>query len=118
MFASPHALQLGPQGVNAVFEDLTNVSDRCYCRCLRYQMDDSVDSTVRIIEDAELPHPYPALLSSFVTEALDPRFAARYIRERRLVEGWEAIVADWTYIIDCGTHRPRPEECFANELCQ
>lgn len=69
---------------------------------------DLVHDTVDFIENAELPHPYPALLASFVTEALAPRVAARYIRERHQSEGWQPLVVDWTYIVDCSMHQSQP----------
>lgn len=41
-----------------------------------------VNEALSLIETTELSHPSGALLSSFVTEALDPRSAAEFVLER------------------------------------
>lgn len=71
-----------------------------------------VNEAVSIIECIELPHPSGALLSCFVTEALDPRAAAKFVLAR-CRDGHSgdshsddgrahllSLVDDWTYIVE------------------
>lgn len=66
-----------------------------------------VNEAVSLIESIELPHPSGALLSSFVTEALDPRAAAKFVlarcRDGHSDDGRAhliSLVDDWTYIVE------------------
>ncbi|KAH6717567.1 hypothetical protein BKA61DRAFT_641548 [Leptodontidium sp. MPI-SDFR-AT-0119] len=58
-----------------------------------------------LIESAKLPHPSGPLLSSFIIEALNPRFAAQYVlqtcrpghsQQTCLLQ----IVSDWSYLVE------------------
>lgn len=60
-----------------------------------------VRSILSVIENIRLPHPSGPLLSSFVTEALNPVLAARYVKERLSAEEAPSLVSDWTYIVEC-----------------
>ena len=62
-----------------------------------------VHIALALIENAQLPHPSSALLSSFVTEALNPAAAANYVRDRLSVGEIASVVSDWQYIVECGT---------------
>lgn len=59
--------------------------------------------TLSLIADARLPHPSGALLSSFVTDAVNPVVAARYVNSRLQEDGGESLASDWTYIVDAST---------------
>ncbi|KAI8970767.1 kinase-like domain-containing protein [Trametes punicea] len=67
-----------------------------------------------LIEDLELPHPSVPLLISFVTEAVDPVFAANYIRGRLSSGEACTVVDDWIYIVRCitenGVPPPSPDD--------
>lgn len=62
--------------------------------------DDEVQNTLSLIEGVGLPHPSGPLLASFVTEALNPVLAARYVKGRLLLGEGSSLVADWSYIIE------------------
>ena len=79
-------------------------------------MDDRVYSTLSLIRSAKLPHPSSALLSSFVTEALDPYRAASYVSERLSADEDQSIVSDWTFIIDCSMYASPVRTIHANDL--
>lgn len=64
--------------------------------------DSDVDSTLSLIENARLPHPSGPLLESFISEALNPILAARYVKHRFLLGEASSLVADWSYIIESG----------------
>ncbi|KAI2627299.1 hypothetical protein GGS26DRAFT_561306 [Hypomontagnella submonticulosa] len=74
--------------------------------------DSDVDSTLSLIENARLPHPSGPLLESFISEALNPILAARYVKHRFLLGEASSLVADWSYIIESVTENgslpPRP----------
>ncbi|OSC97358.1 hypothetical protein PYCCODRAFT_1440229 [Trametes coccinea BRFM310] len=73
-----------------------------------------VRMVVALIEDLELPHPSIPLLVSFVMEAVDPVFAANYIRDRLSSGEARAAVDDWVYIVRCmsenGVPPPSPDD--------
>ncbi|KAL7627723.1 hypothetical protein AAE478_001918 [Parahypoxylon ruwenzoriense] len=81
--------------------------------------DDEVKSTLSLIESTRLPHPSGPLLESFVSEALNPVLAARYVKHRLLLGEASSLVADWSYIIEsitqngCPPPRPRAIEQHA-----
>lgn len=67
--------------------------------------DDDVKVALSLIESAKLPHPSGPLLSSFIIEALNPRFAAQYVlqtcrpghsQQTCLLQ----IVSDWSYLVE------------------
>jgi hypothetical protein len=60
---------------------------------------DTVDKALSLIEAANLPHPSGSLLSSFVTDALNPTLAARYVTEKLSNGDALSAVQDWAYII-------------------
>ena len=57
-------------------------------------------SVFSLIEKAALAHPAGSLLESFVTDALNPVLAARYVKERLLIGEASSLVADWSYIVE------------------
>ena len=61
---------------------------------------DEVQTTLSLIEGAGLPHPSAPLLASFVTEALNPPSAARYMKRRLLLGEGSSLVTDWSYIVE------------------
>ena len=61
---------------------------------------EDVQGTLSLIETMRLPHPSGRLLSSFVTEAVDPALAACYVRDRLSAGDAYSMVSDWTYIIE------------------
>lgn len=75
-----------------------------------------VNEALSLIESTELSHPSGALLSSFITEALDPRSAAEFVlakcprtqhnddRRANLL----SLVDDWTYIVESISHHGSP----------
>ncbi|KAI1375836.1 hypothetical protein F4677DRAFT_460122 [Hypoxylon crocopeplum] len=74
--------------------------------------DGEVKSTLSLIESTKLPHPSGPLLESFVTEALNPVSAARYVKHRLLLGEASSLVADWSCIVESITQNgyppPRP----------
>ncbi|KAJ4051122.1 hypothetical protein NW756_003730 [Fusarium oxysporum] len=72
--------------------------------------EETVDKTLSLIRDEPcLPHPLGKLLSSFITQAVDPPLAAAHVlsychsgqhREAEL----RALVSDWTFIIESITN--------------
>lgn len=65
-----------------------------------------VNEISSLIESTKLPHPSGALLSSFVTEALNPRLAAEFVLARcQAGHGNErrtqllSLVDNWIYIV-------------------
>lgn len=62
-----------------------------------------VESTLLLIDNARFPHPSGALLSSFVTDALNPALAARYVNDRLRLEDAHSLVSDWVYIVESST---------------
>jgi len=61
---------------------------------------DEVRITLSLIEDARLPHPSGALLSSFVKEALNPLVAARYVQDVIQAGKISSLVSRWVYIVE------------------
>lgn len=61
---------------------------------------DGVRSTLSLIEDMALPHPSGRLLSTFITEALNPSFAAAYAREKLSAGECDLLLSGWTHIIE------------------
>ncbi|KAK3989017.1 hypothetical protein QBC44DRAFT_396900 [Cladorrhinum sp. PSN332] len=61
---------------------------------------DEVQDVLSLIEDEGLPYPSSPLLASFVTEALNPVLAARYVKGRLLHGEGSSLVANWSYIIE------------------
>ncbi|KAJ4391476.1 hypothetical protein N0V93_005093 [Gnomoniopsis smithogilvyi] len=78
-------------------------------------IDGEVPQVLSIIETAGLPHPSGELLSSFVTEALNPSSTARFVLETCRAGGshdkralLSSLVDDWTYIVESISQRGRP----------
>ncbi|EGU81735.1 hypothetical protein FOXB_07742 [Fusarium oxysporum f. sp. conglutinans Fo5176] len=79
--------------------------------------EEAVDKTLSLIRDEPcLPHPLGKLLSSFITQVVDPPLAAAHVlsychsgqhREAEL----RALVSDWTFIIES-----RPKLKFSKEM--
>ncbi|EAQ87712.1 hypothetical protein CHGG_04331 [Chaetomium globosum CBS 148.51] len=71
---------------------------------------EEVQRALSLIEDLDLPHPTGPLISLFVTEALHPVLAARYVINRLSTGKARSLVADWIYIVESVTRfgRPRP----------
>jgi hypothetical protein len=63
---------------------------------------DEVSNTLSRLAALALPHPSVALLSSFVTEALHPVVAARYVNDRLLAGEARSLVSDWIFIVESG----------------
>lgn len=61
---------------------------------------DEVQNTLSLIESAGLPYPSGPLLKSFVTEALNPVVAARFVHERLLLGEGSLLARDWSYIVE------------------
>jgi hypothetical protein len=53
------------------------------------------------IHALDLPYPSGSILSAFISEALEPLDAARYVTERLSTDDPQTIVSDWTYIVRC-----------------
>ncbi|KAL2020647.1 hypothetical protein VTK56DRAFT_8137 [Thermocarpiscus australiensis] len=64
-----------------------------------------VHSALSLIENAGLPHPLDSLLSCFVNDAVDPLLAARYVHRGTAADSAQALVADWTCIIESITQK-------------
>ncbi|KAK6865799.1 hypothetical protein PG995_002327 [Apiospora arundinis] len=65
----------------------------------------AVQEALAFIEDARLPHPSGPLLSSFVTEALNPTLAAGHVIRTCHAAGDQyasllSLVSDWTYVVE------------------
>ncbi|KAI0386975.1 hypothetical protein F5Y04DRAFT_74505 [Hypomontagnella monticulosa] len=71
-------------------------------------INDEVRGTLTLIENARLPHPSGPLLKSFVTEALNPVLAARYVKDKLLLGEGSSLVVDLSHIIDSISHNGRP----------
>ncbi|KAH8697254.1 hypothetical protein BGW36DRAFT_378322 [Talaromyces proteolyticus] len=67
----------------------------------------AVEEALSLIESVGLPHPQGPLLASFVTEAVSPSQAARYVSDRLFAGESSSIVSDWTYLIECITRNGR-----------
>ncbi|KAJ2972253.1 hypothetical protein NUW54_g12309 [Trametes sanguinea] len=67
-----------------------------------------VRAVAALIEDLGLPHPSVPLLISFVTEAVNPVFAANYIHDRLSSGEARTVVDDWVYIVGCITENGSP----------
>ena len=63
---------------------------------------EQVDRTLSLIAALDLPHPSGVLLESFVTEALHPAVAARYVNDRLPAGDARSLVSDWIYIVESG----------------
>ena len=61
-----------------------------------------IGKTLSRIDGLDLPHPSSALLSAFVSEALQPVVAARYVNNRLSAGEASSLVSDWIYIIESG----------------
>ncbi|KAI0889355.1 uncharacterized protein GGS22DRAFT_184933 [Annulohypoxylon maeteangense] len=70
--------------------------------------DDEVKTTLSLIESTKLPHPSNLLLKSFVSNALNPVLAARYVKYRLLAGDASSLVDDWSYIVESITHNGSP----------
>ncbi|OSD00327.1 hypothetical protein PYCCODRAFT_1393643 [Trametes coccinea BRFM310] len=74
---------------------------------------EDVTSVLSLIEETDLRHPSEPLLRCFVTDAVDPIAAARYVRGRLSAGEGPSLVSDWTYIISAllehGTPPPTPD---------
>ncbi|KAI0843961.1 kinase-like domain-containing protein [Daldinia vernicosa] len=70
--------------------------------------DDLVSSTLSLIESTRLPHPSGPLLESFISEALNPVLAARYVNHRLQLGEASSLIDDWSYIIESITQNGRP----------
>ena len=68
---------------------------------------EEVQRALSLIEDLDLPHPTGPLISLFVTEALHPVLAARYVINRLSTGKARSLVADWIYIVESGEHLAR-----------
>lgn len=66
-----------------------------------------LERTLSRIENIGLPHPSSAILSSFVSDALNPISAARYVNARLSIHPASSLVSDWTYIVRCRAFRPQ-----------
>lgn len=69
---------------------------------------EEVQHILSLIEDLDLPHPTGSLLSFFVTEAIHPVQAARYVKHRLSTGKARAVVTDWIYIVESGEHLSPP----------
>ncbi|TVY13908.1 hypothetical protein LARI1_G009029 [Lachnellula arida] len=75
--------------------------------------DDDVKEALSIIGGARLPHPSGPLLSSFITQSLNPRLAAQYVlKARRSGHSQQTdllpIVSDWSYLVEAISKYGRP----------
>ena len=61
---------------------------------------EDVETVLAQLENVDLPHPSGPLLSSFVTEAVDPTSAARYVSTRMLAGETRSAVSDWAFIVE------------------
>ena len=68
-----------------------------------------VDKTLSLIAALDLPHPSGALLKSFVTEALHPVVAARYVEHRLSAGDAQSLVSNWIYIVESSKLFARPD---------
>lgn len=86
-----------------------------------------VNEAVSLIDSIELPHPSGALLSSFITEALDPRTAAKFVlascRDGHSDDTRAdllSLVDDWTYIVESiskhGNPPPAPDHAIRQAI--
>lgn len=67
-------------------------------------MGTEVRDTLLLIANARLRHPSGALLSSFVTDALNPILAARYVNNRLQEDDRGSLASDWSYIVEASTY--------------
>ncbi|KAK0704498.1 hypothetical protein B0H67DRAFT_648928 [Lasiosphaeris hirsuta] len=80
---------------------------------------DEVQNALSLIDGAGLPYPSGPFLESFITEALNPVLAARYMKGRLAAGEGSSLVSDWSYIIDSITQKgsvpppPNPAERIA-----
>ncbi|OSD00301.1 hypothetical protein PYCCODRAFT_1446288 [Trametes coccinea BRFM310] len=73
---------------------------------------EDVTSVLSLIEETDLRHPSEPLLRCFVTDAVDPIAAARYVRGRLSAGEGPSLVSDWTssalVLFEHGTPPPTP----------
>jgi hypothetical protein len=68
---------------------------------------DELKSTLGLIANLNLAHPFGLLLTSFIKDAVDPLEAARYANERLQSGDSDSFLADWIFIVESGsTSRP------------
>lgn len=79
---------------------------------------EDVQRTLSLIETIKLPHPSGRLLSSFVTEAVDPALAARYVRDRLSAGDAHSTVSDWTYIVESSMYVPSSKPLHHSECSE
>ncbi|KAI1662751.1 hypothetical protein F4813DRAFT_394895 [Daldinia decipiens] len=74
--------------------------------------DEEVRSALLLIKSTKLLHPSGSLLESFVSSALYPELAARYVKKRLELGEASSLVDDWLYIVESiaknGSAPPRP----------
>lgn len=71
---------------------------------MAFTHDESVADALSLLETIKEPHPSGALLATFVTEALNPPAAARFLRAGLLAGDAQPLVSTWTYIVESSMH--------------
>ncbi|KAK3375653.1 hypothetical protein B0T24DRAFT_205006 [Lasiosphaeria ovina] len=81
---------------------------------------DGVKSALSLIEDVGLPYPSGPLLASFVTEAMNPTIAARYVAAQLAHGDGSSLVSNWSHIIDSiaqnGSAPPPPDAVAQQDI--
>ncbi|KAI0840596.1 hypothetical protein F5Y06DRAFT_243785 [Hypoxylon sp. FL0890] len=81
---------------------------------------EEVRNTLSLIENTRLPHPSGPLLESYVSDAVNPVLAARYVKHRLQLGEASSLVADWSYIIESITQNgcppPRPSAVVQHDI--
>ncbi|KAI0161773.1 hypothetical protein GGR52DRAFT_561098 [Hypoxylon sp. FL1284] len=83
-------------------------------------VDSEVDDVLSTIENTGLPHPLIPFLQSYVSDAVHPVLAARYVKPRLELGEASSLAADWTYIIESiaenGRAPPEPDAAERHDI--
>lgn len=61
---------------------------------------EEVRKALSLVHSNDLPHPLDSLISSFVTEAVDPRAAANFVIHALPHRRASSLVSDWRFIVE------------------
>ncbi|KAF5556464.1 kinase [Fusarium phyllophilum] len=85
---------------------------------MNYTADPKCEEAFSVIESEDLPHPLGKLLSSFITNALNPAIAATHVLNhcrsgQQRKADLHTLISDWTFIVESitkyGTTPPAPD---------
>jgi hypothetical protein len=75
-----------------------------------------VKRALSLLHSIELPHPAEALLSNFVTEAVDRRAAAIFVLDSLSHRRASSLVSDWRFIIAAREYGVIASHCMSPSI--